>query len=60
MDLLVERNARVKPSAPRDRSEPAPFDIAQGVVSEVETTERRARARVGESEGRSPSDKEWT
>ena len=41
---------------PRERSAPAPFDFAQGVVSASRTTTRRARERVGESEGRSPSD----
>jgi len=38
------------------RSAPAPFDFAQGAVSDSRTAKRRARERIGESEGRSPSD----
>ena len=44
-------------SEPHERSAPAPFDFAQGVVSVSRITERCARERVGPSEGRSPSGK---
>ena len=47
--------ASERASEPRERSAPVPFDFAQGVVSVVEPTQRRARERDGESEGRSPS-----
>jgi nucleoside-diphosphate-sugar epimerase len=46
---------RAAASEPRERSEPAPFDVAQGAVSASRTAKRRASERVGESEGRSPS-----
>jgi len=45
-------------SGPRERGAAAPFDFAQGAVSASRTAKRRARARVGESEGRRPSDDE--
>ena len=41
---------------PRERSEPAPVDEAQGVVSDSRTTRRRASERVGESEGHTASE----
>jgi probable rRNA maturation factor len=50
---LIERASGA--SEPRERSAPAPFDFAQGAVSASRTAKRRARARVGESEGRRPS-----
>jgi len=50
-------SARSRRSFSGGGSAPAPFDGAQGVVSDSRTTKWRARERVGESEGRSPSDK---
>lgn len=45
---------------PRERSEPAPFDARSGRGEHRRTAKRRARERVGEFDGRSPSTKiEW-
>ena len=57
INLMFIAKGRVSmASEPRDRSAPTPFDFAQGAVSESRTAKRRARARVGESEGRSSSE----
>ena len=54
---LDEPSERAQRREPRERSAPAPFDFAQSAVSNSRTAKRRARERIGESEGRSLSDK---